>query len=47
MEKMDRVCGMELDECSESYDFKGKTYCFCSEECKDQFKKSPDRFLKS
>lgn len=45
-EKKDRVCGMDLDDCSTSFEHKGKTYCFCSEGCKEQFKKSPERFLK-
>ncbi len=46
MEKTDRVCGMELEGCDVSHNFKGETYCFCSEDCKDQFEKSPEQFLK-
>ncbi len=46
MEKIDRVCGMKLDECEEKFDYKGKTYCFCSADCKDKFIKSPEKFLK-
>ena len=47
MEK-DCVCGAELDEkeARSSYDFKGKTYHFCSEECREKFEKSPDKFMK-
>ncbi len=47
MEK-DFVCGMEIDEkkSGSRFDFKGKTYHFCSEECRDKFKESPERFLK-
>jgi len=47
MEK-DFVCGMEIDEKESggSFDYKGKTYHFCSEECRDEFKKSPENFLK-
>ncbi len=49
MEK-DFVCGMEIDEkesgSSDTFNYKGKTYRFCSEECRDEFKKSPEKFLK-
>ncbi len=47
MEK-DCVCGMEMDEkeLGSRLDYKGKTYHFCSEECRDEFKKSPEKFLK-
>ncbi len=47
MEK-DRVCGMEIDEkeSGSSFDYRGKTYHFCSDECRDKFKKSPEKFLK-
>ncbi len=47
MEK-DRVCGMEIDEkkSGNRFDYKGKTYHFCSEQCRDEFKKSPEKFLK-
>ena len=46
MEKQDVVCGMEVDECEEKSDHKGKTYCFCSSDCKEQFDKSPQQFIK-
>ncbi len=46
MEKRDVVCGMQLDDCDEKSEFKGKTYCFCSEECKEKFDKSPQQFVK-
>ena len=47
MEK-DFVCGMEMDEkeSGSRFDYKGKTYFFCSDECRDEFKKSPEKFLK-
>ncbi len=47
MEKKDLVCGMSLDDCKEKSDYKGKTYCFCSEDCRKQFEKSPDKFIRS
>ncbi len=45
MEK-DCVCGAELDEkkAGSSFNYKGKTYRFCSEECRDKFEKSPEKF---
>jgi YHS domain-containing protein len=27
-------------------DFRGKNYYFCSDECKEQFDKSPERYVK-
>ena len=47
MEK-DFVCGMEIDKTKSAghYDYKGKTYHFCSESCRDEFSKDPDRFLR-
>jgi Cu+-exporting ATPase len=45
MEK-DCVCGMELDDktSGSSFNYKGKDYRFCSDECRDKFKKSPESF---
>jgi Cu+-exporting ATPase len=47
MEK-DLVCGMQIDEkkAAGSYDYKGKTYHFCSQACKDKFSKSPENYVK-
>ena len=44
----DLVCGMNIDEKKSgvSYKFKGQTYYFCGSACKDQFEKSPDRYIK-
>ena len=28
------------------YDYAGKTYYFCSEECRDKFAKNPSKFVK-
>jgi P-type Cu+ transporter len=47
MEK-DFVCGTEIDKTTSagSYSYKGTTYHFCSESCRDQFSKDPNKFLK-
>ncbi len=43
----DLVCGSEIDEKSAaSHDYEGKTYLFCSEECRDRFSDSPRDFIK-
>jgi len=43
----DPVCLMkvEKDENALNYEYKGKTYYFCSENCKEQFRQNPDQFL--
>ncbi|MGZ3512879.1 MAG: YHS domain-containing protein [Thermodesulfobacteriota bacterium] len=41
----DPVCGMELEGCDFNLKHKGEDYCFCSSECRDQFKKSPGDFI--
>ncbi len=43
---IDPVCGMVVPEehavvCT---DFKGKHFCFCSEECKDEFDMDPEMY---
>jgi RND family efflux transporter MFP subunit len=45
----DLVCGMNIDENRSKAvgylkDYKGKTYFFCSPECRDEFVKTPDRY---
>jgi Cu+-exporting ATPase len=47
MEK-DFVCGMEIDreKSAGSFDYKGKTYHFCSQECRDKFSKAPESYIK-
>jgi YHS domain-containing protein len=44
---MDLVCGMELslEEAKFSAEYKGETYYFCSENCKEHFQKNPDMYL--
>jgi Cu+-exporting ATPase len=45
----DPVCGMELTPGKEEAEFQyqGKTYRFCSRECRDLFVKNPDEYLKA
>jgi membrane fusion protein, copper/silver efflux system len=48
----DPVCGMSLDEdqsrsAGNFREYKGKTYFFCTPECRDDFVKDPERYLKS
>jgi len=44
---IDPVCGMEVTEenAACSYDYKGRTYYFCAESCRDRFAADPTRFL--
>ena len=44
----DPVCGMDVDEKTAQWKsaYKGKTYHFCAERCKQVFDKKPDRFVK-
>ncbi len=46
---VDPVCGMKLDKekAAATYQFEGKTYYFCTEECKDKFAESPDQYVKN
>ncbi|MFW6117050.1 MAG: YHS domain-containing protein [Thermoproteota archaeon] len=39
---IDPVCGMEVDEQEAKYktEYKGKTYYFCAEMCKEKFEKT-------
>ena len=43
----DPVCGMMVDETSSiSFEYNGKKYYFCCEKCREEFKKSPEHYLK-
>jgi multidrug efflux pump subunit AcrA (membrane-fusion protein)/YHS domain-containing protein len=47
---VDPVCGMEVDETKaratgRSSTYRGKTYSFCSDGCKEHFDKDPERFV--
>ena len=45
-EATDLVCGMTVDtKTAQKQDYKGKTYYFCSMEDKNDFMKSPDKFI--
>ncbi|HEY3973775.1 MAG TPA: YHS domain-containing protein [Candidatus Sulfotelmatobacter sp.] len=46
---IDPVCGMKVDEKNAEYQtqFAGKKYVFCSENCKKEFDKRPDEYVKS
>lgn len=43
-----QVCGMKVDAAKNpiTWDYKGKTYYFCSQDCKNSFMKDPESFLK-
>lgn len=43
---VDPVCGMVVPEehASVCADFKGKHFCFCSEECKEEFDMDPEMY---
>jgi YHS domain-containing protein len=45
----DPVCGMSVAKATAKWtsDFKGTTYYFCSEGCKTEFAKNPDKYLAS
>jgi YHS domain-containing protein len=44
----DPVCGMSVDEktAAAKVDYQGKTYYFCSVECKATFQQHPERFVR-
>lgn len=44
----DPVCNMEVDEMSAKHmaESEGKDYYFCSEDCKNKFKRNPEKFIK-
>jgi YHS domain-containing protein len=43
----DPVCGMEVekDKAKATYEYKGKTYYFCREKCKEEFVKNPAKYV--
>jgi len=43
----DPVCLMKVakDENALFYEYKGETYYFCSENCKEQFRQGPEEYL--
>ena len=42
----DPVCGMSVDpaKAAGSSSYQGKTYCFCSLDCKKNFDKNPEQY---
>jgi len=47
----DLVCGMEVDERlakqqNKTVEYKEKTYYFCSIDCKNEFNKAPEKYIK-
>jgi YHS domain-containing protein len=48
METMkDLVCGAVIDRSKSAscYNLKGENYCFCSEECRDDFMQNPGSYI--
>jgi YHS domain-containing protein len=45
---IDPVCGMSVDEktAPAQANHQGKTYYFCSEDCKTKFQQQPDKYTK-
>ena len=45
---IDPVCGMSVDPATApaKAEHQGKTYYFCSDECKTKFQQEPDRYTK-
>lgn len=48
MMAIDPVCKMVVNEkeAAATYEYKGKIYYFCAVECKENFAKNPEKFLK-
>lgn len=44
---IDPVCGMVVPEehAAECTDYKSRHYCFCSQECKDEFDLDPEMYV--
>lgn len=42
----DPVCGMEIEEstAAEKNEYQGKTYYFCSKDCAETFRESPEDY---
>ena len=43
----DPVCQMDVkeEEAAATHEYKGKTYYFCAEGCKERFAQDPERYL--
>jgi YHS domain-containing protein len=46
---IDPVCGMKVkkEEAKATYEYKGRTYYFCTEACKEKFIKNPEEYVKA
>ncbi len=46
--KKDPVCGMDISEnqAKAKADYKGQTYYFCSDSCKQKFELNPQQYVK-
>lgn len=46
MAALDPVCGMTIEESDAvgTSDYQGKTYYFCSKDCKEEFDANPDDY---
>jgi len=44
---IDPVCGMEIEEAeaAASRTYKGKTYYFCSQACREKFEQNPEEYI--
>lgn len=43
---IDPVCGMDVDaDASETSEFEGHTYFFCTRDCKEDFDESPEEYV--
>lgn len=45
---LDVVCKMEVDEMTAKWktEYKGKTYYFCAQMCKQKFDRNPEQYIK-
>ena len=39
------VCGKDIKKEKYGTEYEGKHYCFCSEDCHDEFESSPEEYL--
>ena len=39
------VCGEEVKKEKNCTDYEGKHYCFCSEDCRDEFESNPEEYI--
>ncbi len=41
------VCKMKIHKSLDKSDYKRKTYCFCSPDCKKEFDENPEKYINS